>query len=102
MGTAFLQIDSGMSLVVRVERVLEWQDNRLRFSRRPAALARMGEGVAAAGPAGWPVHVRGGLEKRKTSVAACGPREGVSRLDPICEFFLKVVRNFDGPADGPR
>jgi hypothetical protein len=44
---------------------MEQKDNRLRCSRRPEALARIREGVAAADAVGWPVNVPDGLEELK-------------------------------------
>jgi len=65
---------------------MEQKDNRLRCSRRPEALTRIGEGVTAARPGGWPVNVSDGFEERKTGLAAEGgdsippPRKGL--LEP--------------------
>jgi hypothetical protein len=51
---------------------MEEKDDRLRCSRRPEAMTRIREGVAAAGATGWPVNVPDGLEERKTRVTAFG------------------------------
>jgi hypothetical protein len=48
------------------------EDDRLRFSRRPAAFTRIGEGAADADAAGWPADIRGGIWQAKKRTAACG------------------------------